>query len=244
MLSPMHVAFCMPAYNEEAIIAETVRRCVAALRAAGLQGEVVVCNDCSRDRTGEILAGLQAEYPELRVITHEGQNQGYGAALRDAIRATDADWIATIDSDLQFAPEELERLVQAQATHGVDLVLGYRHRKQDALPRVVADRALNLIVRLLFGVRVRDCNCAYKLVKGDLLRRLSVESNGYSNPTETLLRLHLQGVRYVEAEVTHSKREAGASSLKFFRTAWNFWCFLWYFRKRVDCWQRGIIREL
>lgn len=240
----MRLAFCMPAYNEEAIIAETVRRCFAALEAAGVEGEVVICNDCSRDRTGAILAELEPQYPQLVVVTHEGQNQGYGCALRDAIAASSADWIATIDSDMQFAPEEIGRILEAQQRDGVELVVGYRHRKQDSLPRVLADRALNLIVRIMFGVVVHDCNCAYKLVKGDVLRKLRVESNGYSNPTETLLRLHYGGVKFVEVEVTHAKREAGASSLKFFKTAWHFWCFLWYFRKRLDCWQKKIIAEL
>lgn len=234
----------MPAYNEEAAIAATVRRCLAVLDAEGLEGEVVVCDDCSADRTGAILAELQAADPRVVVVTHHGQNQGYGRALRDAIRASSGDWVATLDSDGQFAPEELPKFLHAQHRTGYPLILGYRHRKQDTLMRVLADRGLNVLVRLVFGIVVHDCNCAYKLITGDRIRALRVESNGYSNPTETLLKLHFTGTRFTEVEVTHAKREAGASSLKFFRTAWNFWCFLWYFRKRLDCWRKGIIAEL
>ncbi|MEO7992836.1 MAG: glycosyltransferase family 2 protein [bacterium] len=240
----MHVSFCMPAYNEETVIAATVSRCLETFAKHDIAGEVVVCNDCSQDGTGRVLADLQSRHPNLVVVTHEGANQGYGRALRDAILASSGDWIATIDSDGQFAPEELPRFLEAQARSGLDLIVGYRHRKQDSLPRVLADRGLNVLVWAMFGITVHDCNCAYKLVRGDRLRALKVESNGYSNPTETLLKLHFLGVPFVEVEVTHAKREAGASSLKFVRTAWNFWLFLCYFRKRLILWRRKVIAEL
>jgi hypothetical protein len=71
-----------------------------------------------------------------------------------------------------------------------------------------------------------------------------VESNGYSNPTETLLKLRFLGVPFSEVEVTHAQREGGASSLKFLRTAWNFWRFLWYFRGRLGLWRAGVLAEL
>ncbi|HYE76777.1 MAG TPA: glycosyltransferase family 2 protein, partial [bacterium] len=218
----MDLSFCMPAYNEEANIAAMVERCARAIADAGIAGEIVVCDDCSRDRTGAILAELQGRYPHLVVVSHTGQNQGYGRALRDAIQASTGTWIATIDSDGQFAPEEIGLFLGAQRATGNELVVGYRHRKQDSLPRVLADRGLNWLVFLMFGVSVRDCNCAYKLVRGDLLRAMRVESNGYSNPTETLLKLHFRGVPFTQVQVTHAKREGGASSLKFFKTAWNF----------------------
>ena len=111
----------MPAFNEEANIAATVARCVAAAPEA----EVVVCDDCSADRTGAILRELQAAHPQLVVVTHTGKNQGYGRALRDAILASTGDWIATLDSDGQFAPEEINRFLEAQDKGGVDLVVGY-----------------------------------------------------------------------------------------------------------------------
>lgn len=239
----MRISICMPAYNEEANIEKTVRDCFVNLANLNIEGEVVVTNDCSKDRTGEILAKLHTEFKNLVVITHKDKNEGYGRALRDAIGASQGEVVATIDSDGQFDIYELWKLME-KLDKNLDMVVGYRDRKKDSFMKVLADRILNLMVRMMFGVKVRDTNCAFKLIRGDLIRSLRIETNGYQTPTEILLKMYYRGSKFTQVAVSHKKREGGQSSLKFFKTSWNFTCYLFYMKHKVYLWRRGVLAEL
>ena len=244
MTTTVKYSVCMPAYNEEENIEKTVRDAIAAIDATGAIGEVCVCNDASKDRTGEILAGLKGEFADrLVVITHAPKNEGYGRALSDAIKASSGEWVATIDSDGQFDISQLPEFA-AKITGDVDFVAGYRDRKKDSFPRVFADRGLNMLVRMMFGLKHRDTNCAFKLVRGDLLRGLNIESNGFQTPTEIVLKLHFTGAKSVEAPARHFKREEGKSKLKVVKVSMDFFAFLCYMRKKIKLYKRGIISRL
>ena len=248
------VSFAMPAYNKEANIERTVRECVEAFEKAGIVsgpqaegnvkwGEIVVTNDCSKDSTGQILARLQETMPGLVVVTHLEKNQGYGRALSDAIAASRGEWVATIDSDGQFDPGDLPKLLELIADD-IDCVAGYRQRKKDSAMRVFADRSLNAIVRGMFGIRHRDTNCAFKLVRGKVLRSLIIETNGFQTPTEIILKLHLTKHKMVEAPVTHRVREEGKSKLRVVKTSMDFLRFLFYLQIRAMLYKRRILARL
>ncbi len=244
MTANIKFSVCMPAYNEEQNIEKTVRDSMAAIDATGDAGEVCVTNDASKDRTGEILAKLKDEFNDrLVVVTHAPKNEGYGRALADAIKASSGEWVATIDSDGQFDIGQLHELA-AKAVDGIDFVAGYRVRKKDSPLRVIADRGLNMLVRIMFGIPHRDTNCAFKLVRGDLLRALDIESNGFQTPTEIVLKLHFTGAKSVEAPIHHLQREEGKSKLKVIKTSRDFFAFLCYMRARVKLFKRGIISKL
>jgi hypothetical protein len=115
--------------------------------------------------------------------------------------------------------------------------------KKDSLLRVLADRGMNLLVRAMFGARLRDTNCAIKVVKGEVLRGLRIEARGYPTPTEICLRLAARGYRLGERGVTHRERAAGMSKLHPWRTAWSFLRFLRYLRWKLKLHRAGIILE-
>ena len=209
----------------------------------GIDGEVVITNDCSKDKTSEILAALQNEFTNLVVVTHTEKNEGYGRALRDAIKASKGEFVATIDSDGQFNILELGNLLNL-IDDSLGMVVGYRDRKKDTFLKVMADRILNLMVRVMFGVKVQDTNCAFKLIRGNLIRGLRIETNGFQTPTEILLKLYYKDVKFKQVAVTHRQREGGQSSLKFFKTSWNFTSYLFYMRHKVYLWRRGVLAEL
>ncbi len=250
------VSFVMPAYNEEDNITRTLNECQDAFRAAQIGispvsevkngarwGELVVTNDCSKDATGEILKHLQESMPNLVIVTHEGKNQGYGRALSDAIAASRGEWVATIDSDGQFDPGDLPNLIKKIDTE-IDCVAGYRMKKKDSFVRVFADRGLNFIVRTMFGIRHRDTNCAFKLIRGDVIRNLTIESNGFQTPTEIVLKLNALDHKMVECGVTHRVREEGKSKLKVIKTSMDFLRFLFYLHGKIKLYRRGILGKL
>jgi len=237
------ISICMPAYNEEENIERTVRDSFKAIENQKIHGEVVVTDDCSKDKTPQILASLKKEFPDLIIVTHTGRNEGYGRALRDAIKASSGEFVATIDSDGQFDILELGKLYN-ELNPNIDMVIGYRMGKKDSIFKVFADRGLNLLVRLMFGLNVRDSNCAFKLIKGDLIRALNIETNGYQTPTEILLKMHYKGARFKQVGITHRARKGGKSSLKIIKTSWDFFCFLVYMRHKVTLWRRRVLADL
>jgi dolichol-phosphate mannosyltransferase len=229
-----------PCFNEAAGIAAVVAEWEAVLEAWGQSSEIVLCNDGSTDGTREVLERLRTQSSRLRVV-HNAENGGYGRALSCAIAATRGAYVTTIDSDGQFDLADAVRLLEALERGGYDAMTGYRMGKKDTILRVAADRGLNGLVRLLFGTRLRDTNCAIKVVKGDLLRGQRIEARGYPTPTEICLRLEARGARLGELGVTHRERAAGMSKLHPFRTAWSFFRFLLYLRCKLKLARAGII---
>lgn len=231
-----------PCFNEAESIAAVVAEWDRVLDGWPRAAEIVLCNDGSTDGTGAILEGLRTRHPRLRVVSFE-RNGGYGRALSAAIDATRGEWVATIDSDGQFDLADGLRLLELAEREGLDGVTGYRQAKQDSLFRVLADRALNRLVRLMFGLDLRDTNCALKVVRGRVLRGLRIEARGYPTPTEICVRLQARGVRLGEAGVAHRERAGGASKLHPWRTGWNFLRFLLYLRRKLKLHRDRIIVE-
>jgi glycosyltransferase involved in cell wall biosynthesis len=229
-----------PCYNEADGIGGVVAEWDAVLAAVPQPSEIVVCNDGSTDGTADVLAGLTARYPRLRVVSNP-TNGGYGRALASAIAATRGTYIATVDSDGQFDLADAVDLVRALERGGYDGVTGWRTGKKDSALRVFADRCMNLMVRAMFGIGLRDTNCALKVVRGDVLRGLPIEARGYPTPTEICVRLVARGYRLGELGVRHRERTAGASKLHPARTAWSFFRFLVYLRRKLKLHRAGII---
>lgn len=237
------ISIAAPVYNEEACIEGVVREWEAILSRLGISSEIVLCNDGSTDATASILERLQTELPCLRVVGGK-VNRGYGHALATAIQACRGRYIITIDSDGQFDLADLDAFWKALSNSSPDGIVGYRIRKQDSWLRVFADRALHLMVRLLFGTRLRDTNCALKMIRRECLQALRLEATGYPFPTEIALKLEASGAKLVELPVRHREREAGESKLKVWRTGWRMFFFLLYLRLRFALFRARIIQEL
>ena len=151
-----------PCFDEEANVETVVQRALAVLRDRDLDRfEVIVVDDGSRDETGARADKLAARFEEVRVV-HHAENQGYGAALRSGFTAAALPWIFFTDGDGQFDLEELDPFLLA--AEEADVVIGYRRQGADHLGRRVNTWLWGLTVRGLFGLRVRDIDCAFKLL--------------------------------------------------------------------------------
>jgi glycosyltransferase involved in cell wall biosynthesis len=199
------LSLVLPAHDEAANIAEVISGARRVLERVTAEFEIVVVDDGSRDQT----AAISAAFPEVRLVRHE-RNLGYGAALRSGFRAARMPWVAFMDSDLQFDPEDLVRLLDARDR--VDIVAGYRSPRQDPWSRRLLGSAWTALVRLVFGIRVRDVDCALKLFRKSVLDALPLESNGAFINAEILVRARAKGFRMVQLPVRHLPRRAGRSS--------------------------------
>ena len=236
------LSLCAPAYNESEGIARVLASWEETLSRLDVSAEIVITNDGSTDGTPEILRAMQQQYPNL-VIVDQIPNAGYGRAVAQAIANSRGQQVLTLDSDGQFDPGEYPRLL-AKLNEGYDVVTGFRLRKQDKIARVIADRALNLLVRVLFGLPLRDTNCALKLFRGDVARSIPIEARGFPTPTELLVKARALGYRIGEVGITHYPRLAGASKLKVVRTGWSFLLFLLYQRLKVMLFRSRVINSL
>jgi glycosyltransferase involved in cell wall biosynthesis len=198
-----------PAFDEEANVGPMVDALLAVLPEVAARFELIVVDDGSRDRTGPLADALALRHPALRVV-HHGANRGYGAAVRSGLAAARHEYVFLTDGDRQFEPAEIARLVPHVAT--ADAVIGWRWRRADPLPRRVAGRAWNLLVRTLLGLDVRDVNCAFKLVRRRALAGVTLAADGAAVSAELLVALRARGARIVEVPVSHRPRTRGRAT--------------------------------
>jgi glycosyltransferase involved in cell wall biosynthesis len=199
----------LPAHNEEAAIASTVTSVLQTLAGWMPDFEVIVVDDGSRDQTGAILDSLAAENPHLKVI-HHPVNQGYGAALVSGFEACSKEYVFFMDSDGQFDIRDLERFFPLLQEY--DAVLGYRIKRQDTWMRKANAWGWKMLVRQVFGVRVRDVDCAFKIYKGSFFREYRLETRGAMINTEILYKLRRVGYTYTEVGVHHLPRNGGKAT--------------------------------
>ncbi len=203
------VSIVLPCFNEAHNIAEAIHAARRAGRANADAHQIVVVDDGSTDGTADIVANMSRQIPELRLVEH-GTNRGYGAALISGIRASRQPWVLLTDADLQFDLDQLAAFVPFSAE--ADLVVGWRVQRRDPLHRRVNAAAWNQLMRHTFDLPVHDVDCAFKLVRRDLVADLVLTSTGALISTELLVRVTARGARIHELAVAHRPRVAGRSS--------------------------------
>ncbi len=232
MISSLSVV--MPAYNEEANIAGMLADVLAVMQPRFPDLEVVVVNDGSKDRTGDVVRAFAADHPSVRLVEHP-QNQGYGAAVYTALTNATREYVLWTDSDRQFVLEDIDRLVPF--VDEAELVVGYRAPRRDPFLRVLFGIGWSTLVTLLFGYTARDIDCAFKLIKREVITKVigpQVRSRGATFSAELLVRSKRAGYRIKEVPVQHRPRRAGSPTgarwhviSRAFRELWRFRLQLW-----------------
>lgn len=206
---PGSLSLVLPAHNEDANIGPVVARALEVLPHFADAFEVIVVDDGSRDGTARITDGLAAADGRVRVVRHP-RNRGYGAALGSGFAAATGDWVMFMDGDRQFDIADIRLL--APFVEDYDIVAGFRLERSDPLHRRVFAEIFNVVVRLLFGVHLRDIDCAFKIFRGDLIRSLAPSAPGALINTEIQAKARRQGARLMQVGVHHYPRVAGEAS--------------------------------
>jgi glycosyltransferase involved in cell wall biosynthesis len=171
--------------------------------------EIIVVDDGSQDHTAAILEEVARLVPELHVIHHE-ENRGYGAALKTGFATATREWIFYTDGDAQYNPLELRLLVDA-LREDVDLVNGYKVHRNDPLIRIVLGGIYNIMMKIAFGLRLRDVDCDFRLMRRSIFENVTLESNTGSICVEMIKKFQDAGVRFAEVQVSHYHRQYGIS---------------------------------
>ncbi len=203
-----------PAYNDAPSLPSLLQKTFEVLPAHADDFEVIVVNDGSRDDTAAVLHRLGAQFgTRLRVIEHPA-NRGYGAALRSGFAAASKDFVFYTDGDSQYDVTELPLLLE-KIDPGVGLVNGYKLRRHDPWHRICIGFTYNRFARVLFGIRLRDIDCDFRLIRRELLQTLELESDTGTICVELVRKIELSPWKVVEVGVHHYPRLYGRS--QFFR---------------------------
>jgi glycosyltransferase involved in cell wall biosynthesis len=208
-----------PAYNDSGTIASLVISARATAQKLTSDFEVIVVNDGSADHTAEIVDELARTYPEVRVI-HHPKNRGYGGALRSGFAGSTKDFVFYTDGDAQYDPAELE-LLWPRMVDGVDVVNGYKISRSDPMHRIIIGRVYHHTVKLLFGLKVRDVDCDFRLLRRSVFDRISLEHNSGVICLELMKKLTDAGCVIAEVPVHHYHRAFGKSQFFNFPRLWH-----------------------
>jgi glycosyltransferase involved in cell wall biosynthesis len=217
-----------PAYNDSGTIASMVIRTVQTASKLTPDFEIIIVDDGSGDGTADIADELARTYPQVRAV-HHPTNRDYGAALQTGFRSATKELIFYTDGDAQYDPTELAELWSKIG--GADLVNGYKISRADPLHRIVIGRVYHHIVSALFGLKLRDVDCDFRLMRRSIFERINLEKSSGIICVEMMKKIQDGGFRIVEVPVHHYHRAFGTSQFfnyrRLFRTGRDL-LRLWY----------------
>ena len=198
-----------PAYNDSGTIASLVITALQTARSLTPAFEVIIVNDGSADATAQIADELARTYAEVKVV-HHVQNRGYGGALQSGFKAASHEFVFYTDGDAQYDPAEMTRLWSA-LDERVDLVNGYKISRSDPLHRIIIGRLYHHTVKLLFGLKVRDVDCDFRLLRRSIFEQVTLEKTSGVICLEMMKKIQDAGFRIAEVPVHHYHRAYGKS---------------------------------
>lgn len=196
----MKLSVLMPVYNEEAGVEAILRR----VSAVAIDKEIIVVDDCSSDRTAEILASL--DIPEMRVIRH-AVNRGKGAAIRTALQAASGDAIIIQDADLEYDPGDYAALLEPIIQGRAQVVYGVRQFDGQKWYIGLGNRMLTWLTNVLYGVRLHDMETCYKVMTADIAKKLDIECNRFDLEPEITAKIVRQGHQIHQVPISYHPRE-------------------------------------
>ena len=200
-------------WNEEAYVHRAVTAAREALREAASDHEIILVNDASTDRTGEMADALAREDPRIKVV-HHPRNRKLGATLRSGYAVCTKELVLYSDTDLPFDFHEVARAVRLLEYQQADVLSAYRHdRTSEGLLRTIYTIGYSALIRTVFRLRFRDVNFSFKLFRRALLDRIVLKSEGSFIDAEFLVRARKAGAHVIQIGVDYFPRTRGQSTL-------------------------------
>lgn len=204
----------LPMYNEEQIAARVLAELQLVLDKEGIEYELVVVDNGSKDKTGEILETLHKRDPRIRpvhVIVNEGYTWGIACGLKEARGKI----LGFSDGDGQIDPQDILRVYKRLKETDTVFCKGTRGRRKDGWKRIVASSAYNLIFQVLFFIKIRDINGKPKIFKREFYDQITLESKDWFIDPELIIKLVHKGYKVEDVEIGFSERTKGKSNISY-----------------------------
>ena len=203
------ISVFFPCYNEQENVGRTVEKALDVLEKLNADFEVIIVDDGSSDRTGRIADEIAGRDGRIRVVHHR-RNLGYGAALQSGFKTATKELVFYTDGDGQFDISEMPPLLGLMEQY--DIVSCYRLDRRDSIIRKINGWCWTKLICLLFGLKIRDIDCAFKLYKREIFDKIELSSTGALIDAEILARAAGKGYRITQKGVHHYPRTAGKQS--------------------------------
>jgi len=201
----MDISIVVPAYNEEESLQELIQKLSQTLHGLNKKCEIIIVDDGSTDETLSVSIRLKKEFPLLKIISFR-KNYGKSAALSEAFKLADGDYVITMDADLQDDPEEIPNLISALESGNYDLVSGWKKKRYDPISKTIPSRIFNFVTSKISGIDIHDFNCGLKIYRKAVVKDLKI----YGELHRFLPVLaHWNGFQVGEVAVRHHPRKFG-----------------------------------
>lgn len=201
----------LPAYNEEKNIQEAVKKLNEVLPLIIDKYEIIIVDDGSKDNTYQIALNLAKQIKHIKVIHHQ-HNRGKADAISTGFEECNGEYIFYTDADVQYDFKELKRIIPL--IKNADIVSAYRLNKALSNFRRLASDIYDLIARLFLGIKVKDLECAFKIFKRDVFKKIKIESKNFMVETEILAKATKLGFCIKQIPITHLPRKAGKTGVR------------------------------
>ncbi len=208
-MSKPDISFFFPVYNDERTVRVVTEKAIKLFDEIANQYEIVIINDASPDKAGEIADQLAREYPQVKVVHHAG-NKGYGAAVKSGIANTKYDWVCMVDGDDEYDILDLKRMLALRQYYG--LIIGFRYKKLYSTKRIFISHIYNAVLRTLFDTRFRDISTGIRVFHRSILDHIDLNSNSPFIGAEMAIKTMLGGTPVGEVGIQTFPREFGSGS--------------------------------
>ena len=200
------ISVFFPCYNEQENVSQTIEKALEVLEKLNVDFEIIIVDDGSADKTGQIADEIAGQDSRVKVVHHK-HNLGYGAALQSGFMAAAKKLVFYTDGDGQFDINEMPPLLTLMEQY--DIVSCYRLNRQDSIIRKINGWCWTKLVCLMFGLKIRDIDCAFKLYKREIFDKIEMSSTGALIDAEILARAARKGYRITQKGVHHYPRTSG-----------------------------------
>jgi glycosyltransferase involved in cell wall biosynthesis len=203
------ISVFFPCYNEQENVGGIVEKALSILEELNIDFEIIIIDDGSSDNTGRIADDIAGRDNRIKVVHHRS-NLGYGSALQSGFKAATKELVFYTDGDGQFDVNEMPPLLPLMEQY--DIVSCYRLNRRDPLVRKINGWCWTKLVCLLFDLKLRDIDCAFKLYKREIFDDMILSSRGALIDTEILARAARKNCRITQRGVHHFPRTAGSQT--------------------------------
>ncbi len=210
-----NITIFFPVYNDEKTIRQVAEKAMRVCSNVANLFEIIIINDCSPDKSGELADRLALEYAPVVKVIHHKINKGYGGALMTGFNNSNYEWVCFTDGDDEYDLEDLYKLIKLRNYY--DLIITFRYKKAYSSKRIFISNIYNLILRSMFKTKYRDISTGLRLIKKDILAEIELTSNSPFIGAELTIKTMLKGYRVGEVGIQTFPRKFGngaSTSLK------------------------------